>query len=277
MQKNIWVAAADGDLARVQASPSPLPSLSAHGSTAPRRHSMQVSSFSRLTVPSTLYLSSTRPQHPRREHLHSRVCPRLSALSSSSSPRPSHAAASYAQLHVLRFLLARGGNVNITDSDGDTPLYTVEDVQTARFLVEHGATIDHRNADGISVRLPPFLPPNPNLTPPQPIQHLSQDFPDVSAYLQSLLPASPTHPLGNPTPSQHAQDAEAEHLTSALMASVADIMQRAEAEGRDPDDELRAAVSRAVAQGVVAGYQLTSSSTDSSSSDSPSKRPRTDP
>ena len=38
------------------------------------------------------------------------------------------------------------------------------------------------------------------------------------------------------------------------MDSVADIMQRADAEGREPsDDELRAAVSRTVAQGVIAG------------------------
>lgn len=37
------------------------------------------------------------------------------------------------------------------------------------------------------------------------------------------------------------------------MASAADIMQRAEAEGRDPDEELYAAVSRTVAQGFIGG------------------------
>jgi len=45
-----------------------------------------------------------------------------------------------------------GGNVNITDSDGDTPLFTIENIETARFLVEHGATVDIRNNEGISVR-----------------------------------------------------------------------------------------------------------------------------
>jgi hypothetical protein len=44
-----------------------------------------------------------------------------------------------------------GGDVNVTDSDGDTPLYTVENIETARFLVEHGAIVDRRNNEGISV------------------------------------------------------------------------------------------------------------------------------
>ena len=50
-----------------------------------------------------------------------------------------------------------GGNVNITDEDGDTPLYTVEDVETAQWLVSHGATVDMRNTEGRSVSYP-FTP-----------------------------------------------------------------------------------------------------------------------
>lgn len=42
--------------------------------------------------------------------------------------------------------------MNVTDNDGDTPLYVVENVETARFLVEHGATINRQNDEGISVR-----------------------------------------------------------------------------------------------------------------------------
>ena len=44
-----------------------------------------------------------------------------------------------------------GGDVNVTDEDGDTPLYTVEDVATARWLVEHGAVVDRTNGEGVSV------------------------------------------------------------------------------------------------------------------------------
>ena len=41
--------------------------------------------------------------------------------------------------------------MDITDSDGDTPLYTVESVDTARWLVEHGATVSRTNNDNVSV------------------------------------------------------------------------------------------------------------------------------
>lgn len=64
------------------------------------------------------------------------------------------------------------------------------------------------------------------------------------------------------------------------MASVADIMQRAEAEGRDPDDELRQAVSRTVLQGVVTGFEISENADDSRGrrpvDDAPSKRSRTE-
>ena len=43
--------------------------------------------------------------------------------------------------------------MNVTDEDGDTPLYVVENIETARFLVEHGATVARQNAEGISVRI----------------------------------------------------------------------------------------------------------------------------
>jgi len=82
-----------------------------------------------------------------------------------------HAAASYAQLDVLAYLVQQGntrirarshpltivslgGDVNITDEDGDTPLYTVENIDTARWLIDHGAVIDRRNGAGVPVSAP---------------------------------------------------------------------------------------------------------------------------
>jgi len=50
--------------------------------------------------------------------------------------------------------LHTGGDVNITDGDGDTPLYTVENIETAQWLIDHGALIDRRNNDGVSVSCP---------------------------------------------------------------------------------------------------------------------------
>ncbi|EIM91325.1 uncharacterized protein STEHIDRAFT_152973 [Stereum hirsutum FP-91666 SS1] len=153
------------------------------------------------------------------------------------------------------------GNVNITDSDGDTPLYTVENVETARWLVDHGAIVDRRNAEGVS-----------------PAEHLSEDFPNVSTYLNSLLPttttltssstsptnttstALPTHPHPHPLPSQHAQNAASEALTSSLLSDAQAIMERAEREGREGDEgvdeELRAVVSRAVGRGLLRGLEM---------------------
>ena len=58
-------------------------------------------------------------------------------------------------------------------------------------------------------------------------------------------------------PSQHAQNAVSENLTSSLLQSVQSIIQRAEAEGREvPEEELRQIVGRAVIEGVITGYGM---------------------
>ena len=50
-------------------------------------------------------------------------------------------------------LHSTGGDVNVKDDDGETPLFTVESVDVARWLVEHGASLDCRNQEGNTVRL----------------------------------------------------------------------------------------------------------------------------
>ncbi|KIM39762.1 hypothetical protein M413DRAFT_446675 [Hebeloma cylindrosporum] len=177
---------------------------------------------------------------------------------------PMHAAASYGQLHVLKYLISRGGDVNITDDDGDTPLYTVENIETARFLVDHGAVVARQNVEGVSV-----------------IDHLTEDFPQIADYLRSTLDPSAA-PLDQAvsSPSQHSQNAVSEQLTSDLMSSLQELADRTEAEGRDPlEQEIRQAVGRAVLEGVLTGYEM---STDENGirgnrvqDDTPSKRSRT--
>lgn len=44
--------------------------------------------------------------------------------------------------------------MNVTDDDGDTPIYTVENVETATWLVQHGAIVERQNSEGISVCMP---------------------------------------------------------------------------------------------------------------------------
>ncbi|KAI5840370.1 ankyrin repeat-containing domain protein, partial [Tricharina praecox] len=65
---------------------------------------------------------------------------------------PLHAAASYNHVSLLRSLVrSHGGNVNLSDDDGDTPLFVAETVETARCLVEElGADVAHRNHAGLT-------------------------------------------------------------------------------------------------------------------------------
>jgi uncharacterized protein len=39
----------------------------------------------------------------------------------------------------------------VTDEDGDTPLYTIENIETARVLLDHGADPIWRNHEGLTV------------------------------------------------------------------------------------------------------------------------------
>ena len=65
-----------------------------------------------------------------------------------------HAAASYSQQHVLRWLLGQSGvDVNAGDIDGDTPLHHCDDSASARILVEEGSADPfRRNAAGKTAR-----------------------------------------------------------------------------------------------------------------------------
>ncbi|KIK63122.1 hypothetical protein GYMLUDRAFT_41442 [Collybiopsis luxurians FD-317 M1] len=189
-QKNIWVAAGDGDLERVK----------------------------ELVEQQAISPNSPDP----------------------NTYTPMHAAASYGHIHILDYLISHGGDVNITDSDGDTPLYTVENLETAQYLVEKGAIIDRVNEEGIS-----------------PILHLLEEFPQVSAFLQSHSslppPAIPSDALS--APSQYAQNAASEQLTASLLSSIQDLIDQ----GVDPetvDAELRRRVEEAVLNGLLDGIAL---------------------
>ncbi|CUS08337.1 unnamed protein product [Tuber aestivum] len=65
---------------------------------------------------------------------------------------PIHAAVSYNHIPLLRSLVrTHGGDVNVQDSEGDTPLFVAETVEVARVLVEElGADVGHRNGLGLT-------------------------------------------------------------------------------------------------------------------------------
>lgn len=119
------------------------------------------------------------------------------------------------------------------------------------------------------------------LSASQPIDHLNEDFPELANYLRSVLSTPlPASALAPPQPSQYQQDIASEHLTSELMASVQNVIQTAELDGRDPEEELRQVVGRAVLEGVVTGFQMTTDDADPQSSNgtngTPAKKAKTD-
>lgn len=82
----------------------------------------------------------------------------------------------------------------------------------------------------------------------------------MATYLRSVgggAAVGGERPPAREQPSQHAQNVASENLTSSLLESVRDVIQRAQAEGREvPEEELREIVGRAVIEGVITGYGM---------------------
>jgi hypothetical protein len=121
-----------------------------------------------------------------------------------------------------------------------------------------------------------------DLTVSKVIDHLTEEFPQVADYLRSTLdPSATALNQAATSPSQHSQNAASEQLTSGLMTSLHELVERTEAEGREPlEEELRRAVGRAVVEGVLTGYEMSanenSSRVNGGQDNTSSKRPRTD-
>ncbi|KAG5362176.1 Ankyrin repeat-containing protein [Yarrowia sp. C11] len=85
---------------------------------------------------------------------------------------PVHAAASYGHLDLLRYLIDKGGDINVTDEDGDTALHTVEELEVAKKLVEEfKADFKAKNSEG--------------QTPFEKLQE-EDEFPELIHYLAGL-------------------------------------------------------------------------------------------
>lgn len=189
-EKNIWIAAGEGDLERV-------------------RYLVEVEHISPIAADQFTYT-------------------------------PLHAAASYGHIDILRFLLnhstAPTNAIETTDEDGDTPLFTVEDVSVARILIEEfGANAKHENESGET--------PATNAE--------ENEWEEVAAYFRSVTGEEPLYTRVSQTsqtlteqeaeldPSTNeAMDAAIDGQTDALMIRVQDILRRAEARGASSGEEL---------------------------------------
>ncbi|KAH8920186.1 ankyrin [Atractiella rhizophila] len=113
-----------------------------------------------------------------------------------NSYTPLHAAVSWNQKEILKYLIEKGGDINIKDDDGETPIYTVEEEDMLRLVLELGADPAHQNAEGIT-----------------PAVSLSSEYPSLSSHLISI-----THEvLPSSSSSQHG-DTEADALAQQLIS-----------------------------------------------------------
>jgi hypothetical protein len=158
-----------------------------------------------------------------------------------------------------------GGNVNVSDEDGDTPLYTVENIETARFLVDNGADFMWKNNDGLTV-CQALVIHTPLLRLCQPSASLEEDFPQVADFLKSLTDTlTDSHDVEPENRDLPSQEAASERLTCSLMSQLSDLARNEPAIGDESrrDEELRQAVGHVVLESLVTGYTMTKGGTDS--------------
>lgn len=166
-----------------------------------------------------------------------------------------HAASSYNHLELLELLVSRGGNVNLQDHDGDTPIFVAENRGMCALLIKLGADVNHRNHEGRTV-----------------LEHAREedDFPDIVAYLQGITGETNNRETGVPRIQAHyelqahTQDSEANMdqqvasdldlpgLPEDVKHRITDLMRKTAEDGIDRDDELRTILSDAlVGKGVL--------------------------
>lgn len=161
----------------------------------------------------------------------------------------------------------------MADEDGDTPLYTVENIETARFLVDNGADFMWQNNEGLTV-CHALVIHTPLLRLSQPAASLEEEFPQVADFLNSLTATLTSHdgePENRDSNQLHSQrslasEAASERLTSSLMSQLSDLAQN-EPIGDESrrDEELRQAVGNVVLESLVTGYTMVNGGTDSES------------
>ncbi|PWN88256.1 ankyrin [Acaromyces ingoldii] len=160
---------------------------------------------------------------------------------------PLHAAASYGHIELLRFLINHPScppnAINeTTDSDGETPLFVVEEVGVARVLIEEfGADAKREN--------------NAGDTPAAVAEE--GELEELAAYLRSVTGEAPMYDRSGAGQRAGIADAEGdddddeaqseltrstneaiEERTEALMSRVGAILARAEARGASSGEEL---------------------------------------
>ncbi|CUM64020.1 uncharacterized protein PRCAT00001608001 [Priceomyces carsonii] len=177
---------------------------------------------------------------------------------------PIHAAASYGHLKLLKLLVERGGDINIQDNEGDTPLHHVEDVETAKYMIENlNASFKMKNNDGLTA-----------------IRYIEQEeeFPELVDYLRlldhTLTPTKEQIEWTSPIPSLPFSGSHGDYNIRYSVENeeqeTDDLMTREERQQKlqevinseDPEEALRDLVKNAIHEGLQ-NYEERSEETQS--------------
>ena len=199
---------------------------------------------------------------------------------------PMHAAASWNHPEMLRWLVSKGGNVNIQDHDGEcvvraglemtrpgpsvdsffctasTPLFVVEHLSMAQLLLELGADPHLHNqsnqtaAHALAEDHRDIAEHLAQLTGEQlPAVSASADGQETSA-ASSLSANPPPGELDSLDPASRQAAIETNQRAGALLERVQQILLEAEAAGEDPEERIRAVVDEAVRGTMEAGRRM---------------------
>lgn len=158
---------------------------------------------------------------------------------------PIHAAASYGHINLLKLLIQNGGDINIQDNEGDSPLHHVEDLATATIMVEElKADYKLKNSEGQT-----------------PAEYIEEDgeLPELAQYLRSLAhdqPQSASVLDSVPVPGEidghqirYTMEENQGEFSSERRQQLEEIMKT-----ENPDEALREFVTSAITEGL-ANYQ----------------------
>ncbi|EIW69686.1 hypothetical protein TREMEDRAFT_30739 [Tremella mesenterica DSM 1558] len=172
---------------------------------------------------------------------------------------PMHAAASYAHLELLDYLISKGGDINLVDGDGDTPLFGVETVSFAEAMIDRGADPLHMNNEGLRAdealedsdpEIASFLRALPI------IQVLTQPFIPIDQIPnENIAPMLDERILNGQILFGSNQFVSAER-TTAFLERTQRILQESEEQGVEPDQRLLEEVEMAMREAVDYGRDM---------------------
>lgn len=144
--------------------------------------------------------------------------------------------------------------VDVTDNDGDTPLFFAEKLDTAKLLVDDlGADPTHRNDAGLTAAENALVNDREDIA-----EFLASRTGETLASQAELLarigeaPDDDDMDVAGTIEDNDARIDDAQ--VNAVMERVEEIMHRAEAEHFDPTEELRKVVSESIVRQIKEGY-----------------------